>query len=386
MNFLIKTISLFFFLTLPELKKKNRWSFSTHTNLFADNPKYLFLFLMKNDLPRKPEIAWITKSRKTYRYMKKEKYNVFHLFSFRGIWYTMTSSHWFVSGDSSDLAISLSKGVKIVSLWHGTPIKKIRENNTAKRKTTNFLCSHSKKIKIYFDKRIDHLISPSEYVTEHIFLKSFKLQKHQIHALGNPRLDNGINKCKKNKIIEKANKKILYAPTFRSYNPFFLRTRDFNFLNSNIEEKDNNVTLFIKPHPFSHPPLQYDTTNKIQVLDKDIDIYEIIQDFDILISDISSLIFDFMALNKGIIIFMPDAHKYVESERYLYTHNALLQSFIPCENIFELEDAILKLSKASNNKAMDYVRENMNRKYNSENTGNACEKIYYYFNGINDEL
>lgn len=127
-------------------KNKNLWIFGAwFGDKYADNSKYLFEYVNKN----KPEIRaiWVTRNENTYKLVKKEGYEVYFKNSLKGFLYSSLAGVGIISNAFNDIPYTTGR-MKIVQLWHGTPLKKIVFDET--RFTLN-KDSFKRKIILYLD-------------------------------------------------------------------------------------------------------------------------------------------------------------------------------------------------------------------------------------------
>ena len=211
-------------------------------------------------------------------------------------------------------------------------------------------------------KQIDLLISPDKFDTN-LLKKCFwydgKIIEYNLSYKAK-------QKCKQNqkeisKKLRKAygikdnEKIILYAPTFRKY--------DYDY-NINMENINSNYKLFIKLHP-GIKNLDIKMNNAINVSDF-ASLDELLVGCDILISDYSSIVYDYLFYNKEVYLYSPDYKDYA-GERGFY---------IDYENMpFSISYSIEDLEKSINNqeykkyeKQLDkYLKDNGLNKDNTMN-------------------
>src|SRR5690606_1338388 len=163
-------------------------------------------------------------------------------------------------------------------------------------------------------KKWDYLISPNEYSTE-IFKKAFKFEKEIVES-GYPRNDYLINENNEN-VIERIKietnlpvdkKVILYAPTWRD-NQFYGRGRykfdlqmDLNLLK---EKLSNEYIIVLRLHYLIAENLNLtDYEGFVYDLSFHEDIRELYLVADLLITDYSSVFFDYAILKRPMIFYV----------------------------------------------------------------------------------
>jgi len=256
------------------------------------------------------------------------------------------------------------EGQLYLNTWHGTPIKTlgkdIKDDFFAhKNATRNFL-------------QASHLISPNSFTTK-ILTNNFDIDdiyRGVIAQTGYPRQDLTLNASTeykqeiKNKLGIKNNKPIvLYAPTWRGT----LAGSKFDIEKLIIDIKlfkKLDINFIFRGHHMAEKLLDDVSEIKDVVVSSSIDTNSLLSIVDILITDYSSISFDYMAVGKPIIYYTYDREEY-ESERGLY---------------FPLEDVSEDIYKTNNE-----VAEAIKRLLNAENISNkqqeAQEKFCAYDDG-----
>ena len=105
-------------------KDPNIWIFGAPLGQkFADNSKYLFLYVTKNH----PDITcvWLSRNNDVIEKLRKNGYSAYHVSSREGILHSLRAGCVIVSTSLWDVNRSLIRGAKVVQLWHGTPLKKL---------------------------------------------------------------------------------------------------------------------------------------------------------------------------------------------------------------------------------------------------------------------
>lgn len=204
-----------------------------------------------------------------------------------------------------------------INTWHGIPLKTLGydqvDGNIATGNTIrNFL-------------NTDYLVSPCAYHTE-IYKHAFKLEgiyNGKIIEEGQPRNDLTVHadkkaileRMKRNGVrIEDGKKIILYAPTWKGQNysnPTVNPEEYFEFIRyieSRIDTEKYQV--LVKPHQVVYQYMKEETANTEQFVPAVLDANEVLAVTDILISDYSSIYFDFMVTERPILFYIPDIDSY----------------------------------------------------------------------------
>jgi len=162
-------------------------------------------------------------------------------------------------------------------------------------------------------------------------------------------------------------------PTWRNKNKNFLESAipDIDMLNAIL--KKNDLSMYIKLHPNT------DTINKqcsnVLFMDPQEDIYNFLHQSDLLITDYSSIYFDYLLLNKEIVFYPYDYEEYSKDEREFYFDYT---SFTPGKKVYTFEDLLESLNHL---KKLDYSHERKILKDTlwKHQNGDASERIYNYF-------
>lgn len=265
-----------------------------------------------------------------------------------------------------------------INTWHGIPLKTLGYdepdgNIRAANIVRNFLAT-------------DYLISPNEFMTE-IYKKNFKLDglfEGTILEAGQPRNDahfytdreKMIEILNKHGVIVDPGKKIiLYAPTWKGEkfgNPETGLESYFKMiqcLEKNVDTDEYQV--LVKPHQIVYKYIKNSSELTGQFVPAIIDTNELLAIVDVLISDYSSIYFDFLVTEKPILFFIKDLQEYMES-RGLYFGLEKLPGPI-AQNYVELGRMASNIGQAMKPCLEKYQREKQWACGNDD--GHVCERI-----------
>jgi len=179
----------------------------------------------------------------------------------------------------------------------------------------------------------DYLVSTSPIITEKFGL-SFRVEEKNIFETGLPRNDALLKTIKGEKIfvdnitldkITKAKseekKIIMYMPTFRDTGDLPV-DEIINLEKLDMILEKNNGFMILKVHELSSiakgiRETKLDLKNIITCEPKS-DAYPLLRETDILITDYSSVYFDFLLLQRPIIFYAYDLEKYINKDRQLF--------------------------------------------------------------------
>jgi CDP-glycerol glycerophosphotransferase len=207
--------------------------------------------------------------------------------------------------------------------WHGTPLKKLGFDITIPgpevQGRQNFF---------HESRNWDYLISSNSYSTK-IFKRAFKYYKtvledgYPINDIFFRDNEEFVKNLKAELGIDEEKKVILYAPTWKddeqneSWEHYFNLEIDLQRL---YEEFGDEYVIILKMHHLVSENLRIDDAMKdfaIDLSDYD-DIQELYVMADMLITDYSSVFFDYAHSRRPILFFVPDLNHYIENVRGLY--------------------------------------------------------------------
>lgn len=231
------------------------------------------------------------------------------------LWNRLTSKYIFCEQIEYVFTSKPVRGQKIISLWHGLGLKNI-----------GYLVA-DKEYSYPLNNTFSYMTSTSDF-TKDILQKCFHYNDRQSIVVGNPRCDMLFKKkdCFTGFNINKNYDKVfLWLPTFRksSSRNLFDSDCDFPLLDeNNINEfndilKNSNVLMIIKPHPFQNdlPLFMHKYSNILFIktsdfYEVDFEFYEFVGQVDALISDYSSIFYEFLLLDRPIGFVIDDFDNY----------------------------------------------------------------------------
>jgi len=304
---------------------------------FADNAKYFFLHLANN---KKGEVRaiWISKNKNIVRKLQDRKYEAYRPWSWQGIKSLLKAKHFVTDAFSDATNYWLSGGAKKINLWHGIPLKKISYDAKRGQGSQYFNARGIKKILYYlgmpwlYEKNDCYPIS-SEFWRKY-FSSAFQAPKNKFIITGHPRHDiffkefancdvgSSQSAYEQVKSLKKNNKLIFYLPTYRDNgaNPFEASNFDFAALNSFLEQ--NQAVFISKLHRLSKSKSSKQANySRIINLPFETDVYHILAQIDVLVTDYSSIYFDFLLLDKPMVFFSYDLEEYMANRELYFDYN-----------------------------------------------------------------
>ncbi|KKP97507.1 MAG: CDP-glycerol:poly(Glycerophosphate)glycerophosphotransferase [Candidatus Moranbacteria bacterium GW2011_GWE1_36_7] len=388
-SILIRIILSPLYLATFVVPKNNKiWIFGCRSGkYYKDNTKYLFEFVSKTSGYR---AIWLTRNKNIFKKLNKQEKKCFYMYSVQGIYYSLIAKFIFISYSYDDVgyfSYLFPLKTKIVQLYHGTPLKRleIEKNRSAIDKFFKFV------LESYTGRKFDLMFSASEIATQK-FNKFFNENKKKYIISGYPRND-AIFETNTSHFLENIGKKItfkrvvFYLPTYREYpndKSFNLFDR-FGFSESRLDNvlKDNNAIFLIKLHPNEYEKSEYilkklsNSKRIIIVADEDIesDIYPILSQTDVLITDYSSVYIDFLLRNRPIIFSAFDRKEYEGLDRGFYFD---YDEITPGPKVDNWDDLCNVLEKTLQVDDYQDKRKQVNEIFNRYSDGKNSERIFNY--------
>jgi len=341
---------------------------------FADNSLAFFKFI--DSLDEDLELVWIVN--KPRDYIKVRQYTRYDI---RGILKILRAGY-IVSTHGNLRRVRVPSQV-FVNLWHGMPLKAIG------------YAGNKDILPFNFDDENYYLIATS-MIMKNALAACFNQDPRRIYITGQPRNDKLFKGCDKKifKILDidpsEYEKIVLFAPTFREIDhiddgkiiSYKLNLPDFN--RSKFDEflKKHKILFFVKFHPLEEErateyfeEIDNVVLIKSKVLQENfMDIYDILSCVDILITDYSSVYFDFLLLDRPIIFAVPDLEEYHKLRGFVLEP---FDFWTPGPKVKSLKEFLKELEKSIENP--DYYkkeRKTINILVNHYKDDKSSERIY----------
>lgn len=260
----------------------------------------------------------------------------------------------------------LRRNQRVIQLWHACgAFKKFGRRGTNLSEFTDS-ATHA---------QYNMVTVSGEYIRS-VYADAFNIDLNKVKALGCPRTDDFFNKSliegKKKKIYEAypeftGKSIIIYAPTFRDINnnrKEFHPELDFDRLS---EELLPEQIFVVCPHPIMQNA----------IVDKEYDNIRVVRDFstndmmfvsDLLITDYSSVIFEYVLLQKPIAFFCYDLSTYNRGFYLNYPED------LPGD-VYETQDALTEYLTDKEKHVLTQKHKIFAERYMSACDGHSCERI-----------
>ncbi len=335
---------------------------------YGDNAKYIVEELLKHN--EKIKIVWLLRKGEVIQGFPKEV-NICYLGNFLWIIHLMTAKIWI---DNCRKSFYFKKKKQFyIQTWHGGVALKKIEKDAIQSLSNSYVTGAQKD-----SKNIDVIISDSITMTK-IYRNSF-WYNGPILEIGAPRNDillsnrpnlGIIKRIREKYKIEDGVKIVLYAPTFRHDYSLEVYSIELDYIVQNLEVKFGvKFVSMVRLHPNiadKSSEMDIDFSKVIDVTDYP-DLQEILLVADVVITDYSSLMFDFALQRKPVFLFATDIEKYKKDRDFYISLEEL--PFSVAETNKELVCNILNFDKK------EYVLE-VNKFYQNVGivkTGDASKK------------
>lgn len=235
-------------------------------------------------------------------------------------YFKVLASAKYLINDNTFLPFLIKKEGQIyLNTWHGTPLKSLG------RKIKNDAVNIGNPQRNFVI--ADWLLYPNDYTKKHI-IEDYMIENisnSKIVMGGYPRNDIFFDDKRRNELrhsLGLEEKKVYaYMPTFRGTAREGTSDDSDNFMLDSLraldKELSENEVLYLNLHPVSRSVVDFDEFTKIKPFPSELDTYDFLNIADCLVSDYSSVFFDFACTKKKIILFTFDKEEYLR-DRGLY--------------------------------------------------------------------
>lgn len=282
----------------------------------------------------------------------------------------------------------------VIDLWHGFPLKNMFFEDP--------FYNDKNSIGAYWE-QFNYNLSYSNLYSE-VVNKCIKVNPNNYFISGAPRNDFLFVKDSREKLFKLLNKEdvgqkiIVYMPTFRNFdkrkdvevssNIFGFQKFDFDqfakFLN------DNNFEFIIKSHPIFARNFEnlLERSSRISLIQSSelmnqlIDFYEVLGASNILITDYSSVYFDYLLLDKPIIFTPTDQEEYEVERGFILEPYEQWTPGPKVINQIDLQKEILAYKE--NSKDYKNFRSEIKNKVHYYQDANATERVWKFISRLDD--
>lgn len=352
---------------------------------YSCSPKAIYEYMQNEKKYENYKYIWAFKEPENYQFLKERKNTEVIKYGGKVFEKKLAVAKYWIFNYRVEDHIYPKKNQIYVQCWHGTPLKRLGYDLKNAQNAMNSDEEIYNRYKIDA-KKFSYILSPSHFASEK-FTTAWNLantnmtNKVKVIEEGYPRNDflynytlDDIKQIKQKLNIPEGKKVILYAPTYRDNQHqsgvgYTYRTEvNFDFLREKLQ-KDYIILFrahylvansfnFEKYKGFIYNVSEYDDINHLYIIS------------DLLITDYSSVFFDYANLKRPIIFYMYDLEQYREELRGFY----LDISELPGE-IAQTDKELINLIDKSTEFVYDEKYQLFNKKYNSLDDGQAAKRV-----------
>lgn len=296
-----------FFYNNSFLLKKNRILLESSPD-FADNTKYVYDELLRRKMNYKYRIYWLTSGARSFP--KARNVCFVRRGSIRGKMLRLTCKYII---DSNIYIKKMRSSQFRIFLGHGSPLKMAQ---SYLRESGEIDCT---------------TVSSAFFVEPTLFLHGSPLEKQNVAVTGLARCDGLLNDVHPATPYSRFERIIIWMPTYRNHKsgaqssttnirfpygvPIINNENELSALNNKLSSSNSALIIWRHPAEDTSSIKPIDMSN-ILIFDqntfseKNIQLYDFLKDTDALITDYSSIYYDYLLLKKPIGLAIPDLDEY----------------------------------------------------------------------------
>lgn len=351
--------------------------------LVTCSPKAMYYAALNDERYKDYTFIWSVRNTKKYAYLAKNPNTKLVKYNTKGYLKVLATAKYWVTNSTMLTYITPKKEQVFVQTWHGTPLKRLGCDIKSEGSKAQKLSEIHKQYHTQGEK-ITYYLSPSKFYTEKIgsaYDHTKEERAEKFIECGYPRndflfsyTDEDVKRIKERLNIPEGKKVLLYAPTFRDNN--YERGRgfhydigiDFDMLKKELSE---DYVILFRAHYFIID--NFDLSGYegfiIDVSRYD-DINELYIVSDMLLTDYSSVFFDYANLNRPVMFFMYDFELYKNEMRDFY----LDMSELPGPIVYENGELVEMIRKTEKEFVYDDKYKAFNEKFNTFNDKDSAKR------------
>ena len=359
------------------------WVFGSNGGgAFRDNSKYLYLHTVEERSHLRA--VWLSRNSAIVEALQESGYEAYHVNSLRGMWLNLRAGYVFITHGMPDVNRWCSGGATKVLLWHGVALKRIGWDDPGLRRVMDKMVQRLKD-KIFH--RYDIIVVPTDAMREP-FSSAFRVNPEKILVAGYPRNDVLTNswtgydpledtaRIDSVKTLYRNGAVLLYMPTKRRETSQEVADHlDFDELDQWLANRD--AYMLFKPHP-SEPIVLRDTHSRIIEVSSAADIYPLLKYTDVLLTDYSSIYFDYLLLDRPVVFYPFDIEEY-RSERGFYLD---YEEATPGPIATDFDGLLRSLDDALENDGYATERKSVRERYIDSGRVSRCNRILNEFDPL----
>ncbi len=309
---------------------------------FVDNAKYLFLHVANERPGVRP--VWLSKNRRVVRELRQSGYEAYYCYSVRGLLVNLRAGVVVLTQGYRDVAMPCCAGAKTVLLWHGVPLKTISWDAQFPDESAPVRMANER-----VADEFDGVVVPDDNLAD-VFESGLHVNRDRMIRTGYPRIDAlasdvpgsdiGADGAARERIRRLAENHpvFVYLPTFRGGDEGSPTEQlDCRALGEFLEAEDAYFVVKTHPRDRFDPP----NHSRIVRLPGECDIYPILRYADVLVTDYSSVYFDFLALDRPVVFYAYDRDEYEETRGFYFDYDEIAAGSV-ASTFAELLDALAR--------------------------------------------
>ena len=349
---------------------------------YSDSPKAMYEYMLTAPEYKDYHFVWSFKEPEKFDFLLRNPRTSVVKFRTRADNKALRTAKYWISNYRMLNHQYPRKGQVYLQCWHGTPLKRLGYDI---KEGDNVMNSAGEVREKYRSdaKKFSYILSPSPFATEK-FATAWNLdatgQRYKLIEEGYPRNDRLANsdeeerRALREKLGVEGKKVILYAPTWRdnqhtSGEGYTYKTEvDFDRLQ---KELGNDYVILFRAHYLVANSFDFDRYDGfVRDVSSYSDINELYIAADILVTDYSSVFFDYAILRKPVIFYMYDLEAYAGEIRGFY----LSLDELPGPIVRD-EDALIAEIKAADEWKPDEKYEAFVERFDPYEDGNSSKRV-----------
>ncbi|WP_137286135.1 CDP-glycerol glycerophosphotransferase family protein [Halorussus salinisoli] len=361
------------------------WVFTADwSGRFAENTKYLFLYAAEQSDGVRP--IWIARDREVLETLRARGYEAFHIDDRRGK-YAVLRARCVFSSHSIPFWPYVG-GAQVVQTWHGNALKRLGRD--LELDASPLVRLYRK----YIVRNWNWFVTTGTADALAPFASAFGISDDEVIPSGYPRNDVffrdvegatvGLDSGVYDRLRDLSDDATLvsYMPTSRRAFHEDAGVIDGSRLdveNLNRLLADHDAYLLLKAHPWSDVEIDEDEFDRLVMLPNGIDIYPILPLVDVLVTDYSSIYFDYLLLDRPVVFYSYDLDAYRDARGLYFEYDDVTPGpkATTSEELHEWLDHFLR-----GEDGFEESRAQVRDRFYRHRDGRASERIYRHVRNV----
>lgn len=351
------------------------WVFGARNGAaFVDNAKYLYLHVASHHPEIRP--VWLSKNEDVVEALREAGYEAYHAHSPRGMYLNLRAGVVLLTHRFNDVNLWCSGGAMVVMLWHGSPLKtigwdaEIRDAPRLMRTANRYVSRQIDCLTVTADALIEPFVSGLRIDPDRIVVTGYPRNDVLFEAI--PGADIGSDAAVYDEVSRLAETHTiwLYLPTFRPTDTRASEQLDFDELEAFLEETD--AYLLLKLHPNERLDHHLGDYSRILPVPEQSDVYPLLPYTDGLITDYSSIYFDYLLLDRPIVFYAYDLERYRAERGFYFEYEAVT----PGPVVADFDGLLDQLERTLDHDEFGERRRRMRERFCRRSETNWAETVY----------